>query len=196
MKPGKGIAIVLALLTSACASLSPPEELIGAAVPTIRMGVDPGTQEFRVLTPATAECRKAGQDVNGCFEVGKNLVVFARFNLENSPGWQLQQIRICEGETAPTQPCDLSPWNRLEFIAAESRDSEFLLPNKQGFIDLTRLGMDLDGFFLATQNLYERWWYYQLQVCPSGWPPNAAVNDPSCRWNVDPPMKNKGRGRR
>ncbi len=192
---GKHIVLgASALLLSACSTVLPqPEEIVGAAAPTIQMAVDAKTGEFRITTKASEACRQAGENVNGCFEVGRNKVVFARFQLGNSPGWQLQKIRICLGENEATQNCNLTPWNRLEFVAAKNRDSEFLLPDNQGIINLADLGTDLDSFFLATQNLYEQWWYYQLQVCPSGSSPDTAADDAKCVWNVDPPMKNRGR---
>lgn len=191
---------VLALLTSACAQVQQieefpqPEELVGAAVPMIRMAVDPKSGDFRIQSKPTAECRKAGQAVDGCFEVGRNKVVFASFELDNSPDWQLQRFKICLGESKPSENCNLTPWNRLEFIAAKNRNSDYLVPDKEGVIELVLLGKGLERFYLATQNLYEQWWYYQVQVCPAGSPPGTPIDDAACRWNIDPPIKNRGRG--
>lgn len=179
-------------LVAGCGSLPIPEEVPALAAPTVALEVT-GNNELRVLTPAEESCVKAGLDINGCFEVGKNRVAFVRFTLQNSSGWQFQNLEICLGESQPGSNCNLTPWNRLEFIAATSRTSDFILPDPQGIIDVRLLGADLSTFFLATQNLYEQWWYYRIQVCPSGTPPDNDVNDPNCKWNVDPPMKNRGR---
>ncbi len=176
-----------------CGSLPKPDELIGAAAPTVSLGVDDQTNTFRVLTPPEASCVKSGLDINGCFEVGKNRVAFVRFNLQASDGWQFQRMRICLGQSEPGANCNLTPWNRLEFIAATARDSEYVLANSEGYMDLRLLGEDLETYLLATQNLYEQWWYYQVQVCPSGTPVGNDANDPNCLWNEDPPIKNKGR---
>lgn len=184
--------LAVTFATAGCA-LPQPEEIDSAVAPTVLMAVDPQTNVFRITTRPDPACVKDGENVNGCFEVARNKVVFARFTLANSPDWQLQRIKICLGKNKPTQPCNLSPWNRLEFVAAENRNSEFLLPDTDGVIDLSEFGAGLDSFFLATQNLYERWWYYQLQVCPAGSPAGTAIDDASCRWNEDPPMKNRGR---
>jgi len=195
------LSVSAALLLAACAHeprfepLPEPEELLGQAAPAaIKMTVDDKTGEFRITTPPSEECRKNGKTSDGCFEVGRNKVAFVRFELEDSEGWQLQRIRICLGESETSLKCDLSPWDRLEFIAATSRQSDYLLPSRKGVINLARLGPELDVFFLATQNLYERWWYYQLQVCPTGTSEAATETEASCRWNIDPPMRNRGRG--
>lgn len=184
--------VVIAGMLGACA-LKPPEELIGAAVPTVGLELNAAGTRLSVTTPAQDACVKEGLNVNGCFEVGKNRVAFVRFNLQAPDGWQFQHMKICLGETQQNENCNLTPWNRLEFIAATARDSEYVLANAEGIMDLRILGPDLQSFMLATQNLYEQWWYYQIQICPAGTPPDNDPDDPNCLWNVDPPMKNRGR---
>jgi len=145
---------------------------------TIQLHVVPNGSAYDLTKTGRLVCNAARPE--GCIQVPQGDTARIAFTLASTSGWHLTSITICE--QGDSDPCRLSPAQRADFEITEDGTGSPQSPDRNGVVDLTVLGADLQGFVLFDKNTVPQDYEYTIEAC----------DDEACT-TMDPPLENGGR---
>jgi len=144
---------------------------------TIQLHVVPNGTAFDLTKTGRLVCNSSRPE--GCIQVPKGDTARITFALPQVQGWHLTKVTICEQGT--TAPCRLSPAQMADFEFTRNGTGSSQSPDRNGVVDLTALGADLDQFVLIDNNTVAQDYEYVIEAC----------NTSGCT-TADPPLENGG----
>ncbi len=144
---------------------------------TIQLHVVPNGSAYDLTKTGRLVCNASRPE--GCIQVPKGDTARITFALAQAPGWHLTKLTICEQGDSDT--CTLSRDQRADFEVTEDGTGSPQSPDRNGVVDLTVLGADLDGFVLLDNNTVAQDYEYVIEAC----------DDSRCT-EADPPLENGG----
>jgi len=185
------VVIILTVLISACV----PQQITLSSNQEVKLKIN-GTPALTIFSPGNNKCKRQNKGP-GCIYVAENQFATIEFRLLQSAQWHLETFEVCylqEDGDKDNRDCELTDWDRLEFAAVADGGTIFLIPDIVGKINLTYLGEDhqLSDFTLYNQNSVPQEYFYRVKACKNV---DEGEEEDECLW-TDPPIENRGRGRR
>ena len=185
-------AAVLAACGPTIGELKPEDNLVfdyfdrSSGFKGLQINVNSTETTLEISKPGSKAC---ANNIRGCLRIRRGHRANIEFTLMpvDAANWSFTEFSICVGETKPStgSTCTLKRGERRDFDARASKDaSNFISPDENGKIDLTRWTTNLTSFVLHIENNIRQDYFYNIEACK---------NDGSKCLNLDPVVRNKGR---